>query len=346
MGGAIFLMFGSVSLQNSTLSNNSAIAGRSSGVVYADGLGGAVFNLRGTLSIVQSTLFGNSVSAGNGVGVHGRYDGVSVYNLSLGGQNPVASFTMQNSILYGAPTFYGVAPDVFNDRVAGTATVFVIGQSIVRSRATQGGGTISNGSAIFSADPKLGLLKNNGGLTFTHYPACDSPARQAGDPAICAQFSSDQLGQPRPSSCTLGAIEPTHNCAGDRCTTAADCTSGFCTDGVCCNVACGDSNPNDCQACSVAKGAAKDGTCALVPASQVCRSSQDQYDPAEVCDGLQASCPDDVSGVPILRGAGGGFSLGCTMSLATATPSCALFVLLCGAALFALTMRRRKEHRA
>ena len=47
----------------------------------------------------------------------------------------------------------------------------------------------------------------------------------------------------------------------------------------------------------MAKGAAKDGTCALVPASQVCRSSQDQYDPAEVCDGLQASCPDDVSGV-------------------------------------------------
>jgi len=48
---------------------------------------------------------------------------------------------------------------------------------------------------------------------------------------------------------------------GAACTYPGDCSTGFCTDGVCCDVACGDSSPSDCLVCSVAKGAAKDGTC-------------------------------------------------------------------------------------
>ncbi|MBX3196622.1 MAG: hypothetical protein KF894_00595 [Labilithrix sp.] len=47
---------------------------------------------------------------------------------------------------------------------------------------------------------------------------------------------------------------------GDACASGSECASGFCTDGVCCNVAC---NGGACDACSVAAGAAVDGTCAL-----------------------------------------------------------------------------------
>lgn len=48
---------------------------------------------------------------------------------------------------------------------------------------------------------------------------------------------------------------------GVACSQASDCPSGFCADGVCCNTAC---NAGPCDACSVAAGAAVDGTCALL----------------------------------------------------------------------------------
>ncbi|XYH97831.1 hypothetical protein ACMHYB_60445 [Sorangium sp. So ce1128] len=47
---------------------------------------------------------------------------------------------------------------------------------------------------------------------------------------------------------------------GDACAAADECASSFCVDGVCCNSACG-GGATDCQACSVAAGAAVNGTC-------------------------------------------------------------------------------------
>ena len=44
---------------------------------------------------------------------------------------------------------------------------------------------------------------------------------------------------------------------GDTCSTNANCSSGFCANGVCCNTACA----GTCNACSVAAGAAVNGTC-------------------------------------------------------------------------------------
>jgi MYXO-CTERM domain-containing protein len=54
---------------------------------------------------------------------------------------------------------------------------------------------------------------------------------------------------------------------GDPCASAGECASGFCVDGVCCNSACGGGATNDCQACSLAAGAATNGTCAAVTGS-------------------------------------------------------------------------------
>jgi hypothetical protein len=80
---------------------------------------------------------------------------------------------------------------------------------------------------------------------------------------------------------------------GDACETNAECASSFCADGVCCNSACGGGAANDCQACSVAAGAAVDGTCSLRSAGTVCRGAAGACDVAESCTGTSASCPDD-----------------------------------------------------
>jgi hypothetical protein len=58
-------------------------------------------------------------------------------------------------------------------------------------------------SSITAADPALGSLQDNGGPTKTMLPASGSPAigQGTGCPSI------DQRGNPRPSACTLGAVE-------------------------------------------------------------------------------------------------------------------------------------------
>ncbi|HEY2899879.1 MAG TPA: HYR domain-containing protein [Polyangia bacterium] len=80
---------------------------------------------------------------------------------------------------------------------------------------------------------------------------------------------------------------------GQACGAAADCTSGFCVDGVCCASACGGGDPNDCQACSVAAGAASDGTCGPRASGKVCRALVGACDVAEVCNGTATACPAD-----------------------------------------------------
>ncbi len=69
---------------------------------------------------------------------------------------------------------------------------------------------------------------------------------------------------------------------GTACTTDADCASAHCADGVCCDTACSGA----CDACSVAAGAAVDGTCAIVakgsPGSPSCAPL--------ACNGSLAHC--------------------------------------------------------
>ena len=85
---------------------------------------------------------------------------------------------------------------------------------------------------------------------------------------------------------------------GGACNAPGACVSGFCVDGVCCDTAC---NAGLCAACTVAKGAPADGTCAPPLTGTPC----DDGDPCTTLDTCQAgtctSGPKDGCG-----GAGGG----------------------------------------
>jgi hypothetical protein len=80
---------------------------------------------------------------------------------------------------------------------------------------------------------------------------------------------------------------------GTACASASQCLTGFCVDGVCCDNACGGGTTTDCQACSVAAGAAVNGTCGILSAGRVCRPSAGVCDVAETCTGTSAACPAD-----------------------------------------------------
>jgi len=79
--------------------------------------------------------------------------------------------------------------------------------------------------------------------------------------------------------------------AGTPCTAASQCGSGFCVDGMCCDSACGGGSAADCQACSLAAGAAQNGVCGPVSSGTTCRAAAGACDQAETCNGISTSCP-------------------------------------------------------
>jgi MYXO-CTERM domain-containing protein len=81
---------------------------------------------------------------------------------------------------------------------------------------------------------------------------------------------------------------------GSACAAGTACASGSCVDGVCCNTACGGDDVSDCQACSMAAGAAVDGACGPLVAGTECRAAAGDCDAAERCDGANSACPLDI----------------------------------------------------
>lgn len=110
----------------------------------------------------------------------------------------------------------------------------------------------------------------------------------AGTTAFLGAYLDDEFGK----SAGAAYVFKLKGANGETCTAGLDCASGFCSDGVCCNAACGGSNANDCQACSVAAGAATNGVCSLLPAAVVCRAAAGLCDVVDKCSGTSEACPD------------------------------------------------------
>jgi hypothetical protein len=109
---------------------------------------------------------------------------------------------------------------------------------------------------------------------------------------------------------------------GEPCVADGECASGLCVDGHCCDTPCGAGDPADCWGCSVATGAAVDGTCEALTgtacddglfctltdtcqagvcgaADSPCEGADGDDDCAESCDEEHDSCDgEDPDGSP------------------------------------------------
>jgi hypothetical protein len=160
-GGGIFNE-GTLTITNSTVSGNSA-GGYSN--IY-DGRGGAIWN-RWTLTVTNSTLSGNSALTNGG----------GIYNNDVAG----------NAILKIGDTILNAGSSGGNIYNEADGTVTSLGYNL---SSDNGGGFLTATGDRINTDPRLGPLQNNGGPTFTHMPASNSPAIDAGD----ATLGMDQRG--------------------------------------------------------------------------------------------------------------------------------------------------------
>jgi hypothetical protein len=189
MGGAIFNMFGNVSLTNCTLAENYAKGGHGYSSGGSDG--GALFNLDGTVTLNDDTLATNGASEGS-----------AVDNLAFGqdvdGNTGVASLTVNNSILANNVGGSDLVSAAFNLDLS-QATVQGSGNLI--QYYSSGNLTIPAGLIVSSDDPHLGPLQYNGGLSETMAITPNSPAYGRGDSSVLPyNVTTDQRGWPRQDS--------------------------------------------------------------------------------------------------------------------------------------------------
>ena len=178
-GGAIYNNLGALSIVDSTIANN-----------FADDWGGGVYNDGGYVQIDNSTISNNTARYGGGIATHGG----TVTLLS----NIVAENT---SVLITGDiyTAYGTTSPIlksFGHNVIGIGS----GLTWTTSNATDQIGTVAA-----PTDPKIDMLANNGGPTWTMALQTGSLAIGHGDCASSA--TDDQRGISRRNPCDAGAYE-------------------------------------------------------------------------------------------------------------------------------------------
>lgn len=168
MGGAIFNLAGSVTIRNSTFTENFALAGG----LGASGFGGAVLNYNGVVEATNATLYNNDATAGG-----------ALYSL---GDAAIADATLNNCICWAA----GAVVDVVSTSINGGSESCNGTGNLIGSHVN------FDGVIVGSTNPNLGTLQDNGGPAPTHAFLGPSQAIDAGNnsAAQAESLQSDQRG--------------------------------------------------------------------------------------------------------------------------------------------------------
>ncbi|MFO0823891.1 MAG: choice-of-anchor Q domain-containing protein [Gemmataceae bacterium] len=183
MGGAVFNKGGSVTITNSTFTNNTVQGG--TGHQNGQGLGGAIFNLNGSLTVLNATLSGNQASSG-GRGIFSLADGT--------GQS--STVIINNSIIGQGDT---AGEDVTAQAINGGTSNTSGTNNLIRRQSGFSGNIVS------TANPMLSPSGNYGGPTQTLALLPGSPAIDVGNSSGAP--TTDQRGKARVGSVDIGAFE-------------------------------------------------------------------------------------------------------------------------------------------
>jgi|GEM_PF-1703164 len=258
-GGAGIMNAGTLTINNSTISNNFAVSG--AGIWNGGSLmvtnsiflrneatsgGGAIWNA-GTLTVTGSIFSDNSAPNGGGLRTNGG--SANLTNSTFSGNSATskgggifndqsATGTVTNSTFSGnsAPSggggiFNGAAITLRNTVVADSpsggncAGAITNGGGNLDSGSTCGWG--STGGSLSNTNPTLGPLADNGGPTKTHALSLGSPAIGKGLSGNCPSVDQRGVKRPQSSLCDMGAYETYSIVVNSSADTIAD--DGLCT---------------------------------------------------------------------------------------------------------------------
>ncbi|MCI5130913.1 MAG: hypothetical protein D3904_05175, partial [Candidatus Electrothrix sp. EH2] len=217
-GGGI-ANFGSIIVNNSTISGNAAAA--------SFGEGGGIYNLNGEFTLINSTVSGNTADSGHGGGI-ANFGSIIVNNSTISGNsadyaggiyNLRSAITLSSSIVSGN-TATTKGNEVYN---YDSSNIIVNSYNLfghsgeTNDRAfydfTPGSTDItatSDGTNPTALSAILSPLADNGGPTMTHALVPGSPAIDL-DADCSTGLTEDQRGYPRPEAegtgCDAGAFE-------------------------------------------------------------------------------------------------------------------------------------------
>ena len=220
-GGGIMNNEGTVTVRNSTLSGNSAGNGASNTG------GGGIMNNEGTVTVQNSTFSGNVAPVNSrGGGILNNQGTVTVQNSTFSRNSADAGGGIHNwgTLVVTNSTFSGNSASLAGAGIAHdySGGVLMSMSNTIIANSSSGGdcynyhsvplnnrNLIEDGSCgpTFSGDPLLGSLADNGGPTWTFALLPGSPAIDKGSNAAC--LSTDQRSVPRPQGgvCDIGAFE-------------------------------------------------------------------------------------------------------------------------------------------
>lgn len=211
LGGGI-ANFGTLVLTDSSVISNTAY------------VGGGIFN-SGKLMAINSTISGNvarrsggGIANGNfGVFAPPRVAEATLNNVTLAG-NTAGSDGDGTGVGGGIANDVGSAVNVQNTLLAANAegrnqtaaecsgTLTSSGYNLIQVPVNCRIDGNSTG-VITERDPRLGLLQDNGGTTFTQALLAGSPAIDAGNPTTCADTDQRGVARPQGPACDIGAYE-------------------------------------------------------------------------------------------------------------------------------------------
>jgi FG-GAP repeat len=269
---------------------------RGQGAVYVFGRTGTTWTEQAPALV--STNVGPAASFGWSVAIAGMQAIVGAYDHAVGATGlagAVYVFTKSGTTWTSTKTITAPTPatnDRFGWSVAIAAPRVVVG---TRIRSKPGSVYVYDSSKAYALETTLTAASPLVGDFYGYSVAIDKDTIVSGGPR-----------DPFLSKEGVATMDRLARSKGEACTSSDDCLSAFCTDGVCCDTACGGGAKDDCQACSIAAGAAKDGTCAPHAAGTVCRPAASTCDVVDACDGKSATCPADaVAANGVACGAGG-----------------------------------------
>jgi|GEM_PF-6553190 len=196
---------GEITLNNTTVSNNTILGGY---------LGSGIHNGGLSVTLNNSTVSGNVGSEGiyNSSGILTINNGTITQNQDMGIRNVGGEISLQNTII----ALNGPEADCINaEGYDGTVTSYgynLIGNGTGCTFTPTTGDQV--GTSFYPINARLGPLQDNGGPTLTHALLSGSPAFDTGNPVLpgsggSACLATDQRGITRPmeSACDIGAYE-------------------------------------------------------------------------------------------------------------------------------------------